>query len=233
MGKKDKKADENKEPKEPFKVRFGKWLHHESTGPDDEETYCGTRTGDRWRQLLLFYFLFYGMLVCFWAICFQAMFANIPARIGGSGPSVNTIKGFGFTQVFGATPDYSTIASDDGTFVTAVNPQAFGTFRSRLGATDYGTLQTAITAVTGGQSGNQFLWENCTVGVNGCTAASNYGTFGPVYLVTYRNRKWNRPQEGSGCNITCTYTANFDDGTTGTGTIQSNHFWQVSSSAAL
>ena len=41
---------DDKEPKVPFKVWFPLWLHHKSTGPDDPDRYCGTRTGEKWRE---------------------------------------------------------------------------------------------------------------------------------------------------------------------------------------
>jgi hypothetical protein len=48
-----------------------------------------------------------------------------------------------------------------------------------------------------------------------------------VYLVTYRNRKWNRPEQGSTCNIVCSYDATFADGSNKIGVIANDHFWQV------
>jgi hypothetical protein len=33
----------------PFKVWFPEWVHHKPTGPDDEDRYCGTRNGEKWR----------------------------------------------------------------------------------------------------------------------------------------------------------------------------------------
>lgn len=39
---------EKQEPKVPFSERFSEWLHHKPTGPDDEDTYCGSRNGSKW-----------------------------------------------------------------------------------------------------------------------------------------------------------------------------------------
>lgn len=131
--------------------------------------------------------------------------------------------------MIGAVPDFSAIADDDGSdvFSGTGTVAAFGPFRKNGWLIDYQSLQTAITTTTG-VSGEQFLWNNCTTGQAGCAiATSNYGTFGPVYLISYRNRKWNRPIEGSTCAITCTYITTFTDGTTATGTIADDHFWQV------
>mmetsp|Transcript_87531 Transcript_87531/g.121487 ORF Transcript_87531/g.121487 Transcript_87531/m.121487 type:complete len:298 (+) Transcript_87531:58-951(+) len=229
-----KKEKGEKKDKVPFSKKFGEWLHHRPTGPDDEDTYCGTRNAEKWRALLFFYFCFYGALIIFWVICYQAMFANIPARIGGSGPPANIIKSFGFIQVYGNSGDYSNINGDTGsyTFAGTAGTEAFSTFRRLLFESDYTNLQTAIgntvTAAAGtAVSGSQFLYNNCTIGVDGCTAASNYGNFGPVYLVTYRNRKWNRPKEGSTCNMVCNYEATLSAGGTSTGTISADHFWQL------
>eukprot|EP00037_Helgoeca_nana_P000113 m.20248 g.20248 ORF g.20248 m.20248 type:complete len:297 (-) comp10163_c0_seq1:174-1064(-) len=218
-----------KVPKVPLSVRFGEWFHHKPVDADDEDTYCGTRNSQKWRSILLFYTVFYGVLVCFWAICYAGMFANIPRLIGGPGPITNGIKGFGFVTMIGAVPDFSAIADDDGSdvFSGTGTVAALGPFRKNGWLSDYQSLQTAITTTTG-VSGEQFLWNNCTTGQAGCAVAtSNYGTFGPVYLISYRNRKWNRPIEGSTCAITCTYSTTFTDGTTATGTIADDHFWQL------
>eukprot|EP00038_Savillea_parva_P025737 m.49261 g.49261 ORF g.49261 m.49261 type:complete len:296 (+) comp7099_c0_seq1:75-962(+) len=228
----DKKGAEKKDegPKMSRGEQCSDWLHHKATGPDDEDTYCGTRNAQKWKEILLFYFLFYGSLVIFWVICYQGMFANIPARIGGSGPTLSNIKEFGNTLVINNNGDYSNIAGDNGayTFAGTAGTQAFRNFRSRLSNADYTALQNQIQT-DAGQTGTQFFWNNCTAGSDpGCTAASNYGTFGPVYLVTYQNRKWNRPQRGSTCAISCTGTATFASGATNTVTIPANNFWQLS-----
>lgn len=225
MGKGAKREHEEAEVKVPFKVWFPEWLHHKGTGPEDPDRYCGTRTKDQWRTVLIFYFFFYGLLICFWIINYTVMFSYIPERIEGTGPMTNRIKNFGYTQIVTASTDYSTIAADSGSFTGTGS--AFTNFRAKLSQTDYDNLQTQINT-DAGVSGSQFLYNNCTIGSGGCTAASNYGTFGPVALVTYRNRKWNRPEQpGSTCSISCTYSATFDDGTTGSGSIAADHFWRL------
>jgi hypothetical protein len=133
----------------------------------------------------------------------------------------------GFVTIAGGVPDYSAIADDDGSdaFTGSGATEALGSFR-HLGTQDFSSLQVAINSTTG-VSGEQFLWNNCTSGA-GCTpGTSNYGDFGPVYLVTYRNRKWNRPEQGSTCNIVCSYDATFADGSNKIGVIANDHFWQV------
>eukprot|EP00054_Salpingoeca_dolichothecata_P008383 m.47757 g.47757 ORF g.47757 m.47757 type:complete len:252 (+) comp17694_c0_seq1:76-831(+) len=45
----------------------------------DDGTRCG-RDGTSWRNIILFYFIFYGLLTCLFAICYAAMFESLPDR---------------------------------------------------------------------------------------------------------------------------------------------------------
>ena len=102
----------------------------------------------------------------------------------------------GYTQVIQNTGDYSAIAADNGNFVASGGHTALNAFRAPLSHTDYQSLQTATNS--------KFYYNNCTVGTDaGCVANKPFGSRGPVTLLTYRNRVWNKPS-GS-CTITCTY----------------------------
>jgi hypothetical protein len=104
--------------------------------------------------------------------------------------------------------DYSVIAADNGAYTLVGSDNAYGAFRDLLDQSDYDSLQTQIKAdVAGNPEGSQFFYNNCTTATDpSCITTFPYGNFGPMFLLTYRNRAWDKPDGGAtGCAIACTY----------------------------
>jgi len=163
-----------------------------------------------------FYFCFYSGLIIFWVINFTAMLAHIPDRVGGAGPLQNNIIHFGYTQIKTGSGDIT--AFNDGN-----NAAVFDKFKGKflLSDSQFTALQTTIGSDTS-LNASRLFYDGCN------SSACNFGQYGPVVLVTYRNRQWNRPIEGSNCNLQCSVivknTAGNDLGTT---TISADHMWTL------
>jgi len=153
-------------------------------------------------------------LIIFWVINFTAMLAHIPDRVGGSGPLQNNIIQFGYTQIKTGSGSIAEYNSD--------NTQVFEEFDKLLSDSQYTALQTTIGGDVGSNA-SRFFYDECNE--TSCT----FGEYGPVVLVTYRNRQWNRPIQGSNCNLQCSVVIKNSAGSTLSvpTTIPANHMWRL------